>query len=164
MLQNTYEIGRPRPPLATAICCWEGFRVVLSFFSLASLFLLQTLLPLHTQPISLLLLPNMILGPCFALAAAILLWNMHRAAFHVLLAAFCLQIFSIPFAIPRILHRRPLHALKSQAMVFHHFVNYAAVALAFGLLILNAAILWYVDTITKPPETSLGTPLPERAA
>jgi hypothetical protein len=135
------EVRPERPVLATVICIFEVAVVVLA---IAAHFLRVVLLnalhhthravdssALTTLHFSALHYAREGLAGILALAAAIALWQMHRAAFYILAARTAMEAAGF------------LVSLRHPASVTRLVFNLAALAL-------SAAITWYVYVITKP--------------
>ena len=155
-----------RPLLATIICFYEVFVVVLviaCYFLQLHLASSITHAAVSHHPMSLLAAVSW-LGYLLALAAAITLWKMQRSAFYLLAARFGLSLVSFLIALPHLFAHWPALPPKSDGAIYLTLIAIRCVtgALFVGGLVLSAAIVWYVYGITSPknflPTVSEPTP------
>lgn len=138
-----------RPPLATVVCIYE---VIVAFVSLpiAWIYLFGFF---HSAPLHHSILPQTMLqwvSCVLAIAGAIALWQMRRAAFFLLATRFALSLLTLLIRLPREVAfssrlRASLPPAVTDSIVLR--VEYLSIIAQW---IIGALILWYVYKITKP--------------
>jgi hypothetical protein len=137
-----------RPCLATLICLYEIAIVLLAIVTRSFVHWLRVAHPsaYHPTPFSQIVASE--LSYAMALCAGILLWRMHRAAAPLLAVRACITLVFYISALAHLPPRlAPLHG-----RVIHHLtaIYWSARAFGFGIVLLNAAIAWYVYNVTSP--------------
>jgi hypothetical protein len=135
-----------RPPLATIICLWEFLassvalagQFVTVYYNSSTMIAGIEIVHAHY---SLTAAVEATLVSLLGIAAAVALWRMSRLAFYIFAAKYSLALVaSVLFDLYRSAH------LATQSSAMRTSV-YLYQAIAFGI---SAAILWYVQKITKP--------------
>jgi hypothetical protein len=155
-----------RPVLATVVCIWEVFIVVLAIVTHYTVNHLhnsrppgQSLPPVH--PVSPLQTAASWLTYTLAIAAAVTLWRMHRSAYIFLAGRFCISLVSFVVGALRI------PSFLATTHPHQHAINLSAIVWAVGAiaiadLALDASIAWYAYDITTPE--AISPPEPEAPA
>jgi hypothetical protein len=147
---------RVRPRLATVICIYEGASVLLGVVSYCILTYSHRIHP-SVADYSTPLLQSVViwLRYVLALAAAIALWQMRRAAFYLLAGrvAIALVLFLVS-----LLPSTPPTPAHSEYMMSTTVVGGMIHIVSAAFLILHACIAWYVYNITSPKALSPHVP------
>ena len=151
-----------RPLLATLVCIWEVFIVVLAIVTHYTVNHLhnsrppgQSFPPIH--PVGPLQTAASWLTYTLAVAAAVTLWRMHRSAFVFLAGRFCISLVSFIVGALRI------PSFLATTHPHQHVINLSAIvwvvsAIAIVGLVLSASIAWYAYDITSPEALALPDP------
>jgi hypothetical protein len=145
-----------RPVLATLICIWEVFTIVLA---IASYMFLEHMLSahpsIHPHPTTLLHSISSWLFPLLAAAAAITLWQMRRAAFFLLAARFAMSLLWFLAGLPRLFAQHwPTLPPGSPGAINVIAIRWGAILFSIVSLALSGSIAWYAYDITTPEALS----------
>lgn len=142
------EVRPERTPIATLICAFEAAIVVWAVVGRTALHVGHTAgsaRAYHAYPTALLETVVKDLDVLLALAAAITLWQMRRAAFYVLATRFGLSFSWFAWKLLRGANLPALHS-GTRSMV----IDSLRLLVSLCFLTLSAAITWYVYRVTKP--------------
>ncbi|MGA7159060.1 MAG: hypothetical protein WBY53_19600 [Acidobacteriaceae bacterium] len=146
-----------RPPLATLVCIYEVFIVVFAIAAHYWLIYMTNLANqrypnhpfLHIHSPTLLQSTASWLSYILALAAAIALWRMLRAAFVLLASRFLISLIWFIVGLTRI-SATPIHLSASAARLMSPTeLRLIGFGIGFIALMLSASIAWYAYDVTK---------------
>jgi len=151
------EVRPERTPVATFICAFEvaiAAWVILGRFAVYIIRSVASSPAYHSYPTPLLQTVVRDLDVLLAVAAAVTLWQMRRSAFYLLATRFVLSFVWFGWGLLRGTSLPVAHDGGRSEII--HVIR---LLIALCLLLLNAAITWYVYRVTKP-RTEVA-PIPE---
>ncbi|HEY1742697.1 MAG TPA: hypothetical protein VGG18_05990 [Granulicella sp.] len=153
---------RVRPRLATVICIYEAASVLLGVVSYCILIYSHRIHPSIADYYTPLLQTVVIwLRYVLALAGAVALWQMRRAAFYLLAGR---VVIALVLFLVSLLPATPLISMQHEYLMSTTEVGGMIHIVSATFLIFHACIAWYVYHITSPqsphPRVSTSNPLP----
>jgi hypothetical protein len=153
------EVRPERTPIATFICAFEVAIAAWAILGRIAVYTIRSVASspaYHSYPTPLLQTLVRDLDVLLAVAAAITLWQMRRSAFYLLATRFVLSFALFAWGLLRGTSL-PLAHVGARSAIIH----YVRLSIELCLLVLSAAITWYVYRVTKPRTEVISIPIAE---